>query len=800
MLADEDYETLTFTFALAPSEDSDAPPFLDKAAGYADRAQVRVRADVVRAGSPRGGLSGADREDSTSSARRRPSSATRRRAPSSSNPCTSTCAARPSCSRRWMRTGACGTRTTSARRRLPDPAGATTGSATLSDDPYTIRPGETREPPRGLLARLRNLGPGIVVSGSIVGSGEILLTAGLGAAAGFVLLWWVLFSCWIKSLIQAELARYVVTTGDTYLRALNRLPGKLRFFNKERVAWPIWLGLVGFVPGILIGGGIIGGAGQALGLLLGPVVPAMTETWATVSAAALVMLILGTGAYMRLEKAMLVLVMSFTAATIVSALLMQTTEFRATGTDILSGLTFDFPLEHAVLALAMYGATGVASGEIAAYTYWCVEKGYPTFVGGDRNDPGWVERARGWVRVVQTDVWVTLVILTFATLSFFFLGAGVLHRIGELPSGSETIAVLSRMYTQTLGPWSFWLFSFGAFCILFSTSLSGIGAGSRSFPDLPRHPRLHPAEQPRAAAQVDRRIRRRDAHHQRRALPLVPAADRARHLRGDVRRFHAAPAELPDVLPAETTDGPAGPARVPGCAGRWRRSSSCRRSCRCSSSGTSCSRNRRRAAPFDPFADPSQTCAGGHDDRRRDRIRDRLQSPLPPARRGRAQGGPALRADAARAGPRLRPRPAPLLRDRAADARRPRHLRHRRGQGLRDRPRGDAEARLPHPARRARPRLQPEVGGRRVEAGPALPARDPQAGRGGDVRNARWKAGCKTAATGRPARRQHGPTEGAPRPRGDRGPLQHLRAVPLPRPGGEGPARTPGPAGHGAFS
>ena len=356
--------------------------------------------------------------------------------------------------------------------------------ATLSDDPYTIRPGETRDPPTGFLGRLRNLGPGIVVSGSIVGSGEILLTAGLGAAAGFVVLWWVLFSCWIKSLIQAELARYVVTTGDTYLRALNRMPGKLRFFNKEEVAWPIWLGLVGFVPGILIGGGIIGGAGQALGLLLQPLAPALNETWATVSAAGLVMLILGTGAYMRLEKAMLVLVMSFTAATIVSALLMQTTEFRATGADILSGLTFDFPLEHAVLALAMYGATGVASGEIAAYTYWCVEKGYPTFIGGDHSDPGWLARAQGWVRVVQTDVWVTLIILTFATLSFFFLGAGVLHRIGEQPSGSETIAILSRMYTQTLGPWSFWLFSFGAFCILFSTSLSGIGAGSRSFPDL----------------------------------------------------------------------------------------------------------------------------------------------------------------------------------------------------------------------------------------------------------------------------------------------------------------------------
>ncbi len=348
----------------------------------------------------------------------------------------------------------------------------------MSDDPYTIQEGGTRAPPTTLRGRLKNLGPGIVVSGSIVGSGEILLTAGLGAAAGFVLLWWVLFSCWVKSLVQAELARYVVTSGDTYQRALNRMPGKLPGPHGP-IAWPIWLGLVGFVPGLLTAGGIIGGAGQALGLLL-PVDGAQ----ATIIAAIVVMLILWTGAYARLEKVMMVLVISFTLATIVSAALMQGTEFRATGADILSGLTFDFPLEHAVLAIAMYGATGVASSEIAGYTYWCVEKGYPNFVGGDPNEPGWVQRAKGWIRVVQTDVWMTLAILTCATLAFYALGAGVLHRLGVQPSGTETITVLASMYTETMGPWSFWLFSFGAFCILFSTVLSGIAAGSRSFPDL----------------------------------------------------------------------------------------------------------------------------------------------------------------------------------------------------------------------------------------------------------------------------------------------------------------------------
>ena len=350
----------------------------------------------------------------------------------------------------------------------------------MTDDPYTIQPGRIKDPPTSLFGRLRYLGPGIIVSGSIVGSGEILLTAALGAAVGFVMLWWVLFSCWVKSLIQAELARYVVTSGDTYLRALNRVPGKLPG-PKGPIGWPIWLKMIAAVMGLIGAGGIIGGAGQALGLLLPDFIGG---AWATGIAAVAVMLILWSGRYERIEKIMIVLVISFTFATVASALLMQGTEFRVTAADLQSGLTFDFPLEHAVLALAMYAATGVASGEISAYTYWCVEKGYPSFLGSDRADAGWVRRAKGWIRVVQTDVWVTLVILTFATLSFYFLGAGVLHRLGEIPQGTQTIHVLSSMYTQTFGPWSYWLFSLGAFCILFSTVLSGIGAGSRTFPDL----------------------------------------------------------------------------------------------------------------------------------------------------------------------------------------------------------------------------------------------------------------------------------------------------------------------------
>ena len=58
------------------------------------------------------------------------------------------------------------------------------------------------DPPRTLAGRLREIGPGIIVSGAIVGSGELIVTTKLGAEAGFVLLWLILFSCVIKVFLQ----------------------------------------------------------------------------------------------------------------------------------------------------------------------------------------------------------------------------------------------------------------------------------------------------------------------------------------------------------------------------------------------------------------------------------------------------------------------------------------------------------------------------------------------------------------------------------------------------------------------
>ena len=100
-------------------------------------------------------------------------------------------------------------------------------------DPYSRSVGEHREPPRGLRSTLRHVGPGMILAGSVVGSGELIVTTKLGAVAGFALLWFVLLSCLVKVVVQTELARHTIASGKTFLRVFNSLPGP----SGKRPAW-----------------------------------------------------------------------------------------------------------------------------------------------------------------------------------------------------------------------------------------------------------------------------------------------------------------------------------------------------------------------------------------------------------------------------------------------------------------------------------------------------------------------------------------------------------------------------------
>jgi Mn2+/Fe2+ NRAMP family transporter len=396
----------------------------------------------------------------------------------------------------------------------------------------------------------------MILAGSVVGSGELIMTTKLGAVAGFTLLWFVLLSCFVKVVVQAELARHTISSGETFLQVFNALPGPAgrrplwltlpwlavvvlasliavavfvqlapasrtllvavgfgscvvgvaciaawtiaSFHAREkhtaddelsrpRINWFIWLWLALLLLGFVNSGAILGGAGQALEMALPGLFGAGGSRWWAAVIAMIGGALLLSGSYGSLEKTLITLVATFTLLTVVCTVLLQWTGFAISWEDVRRGLSLAVPtpLTAGLLgtALAMFAGTGVAYGEMWSYTYWCVEKGYARNTGSPQPGEQWPRRARGWIRVMYTDVLLTMVVYTVSTVCFYLLGAAVLHAKNLDPEGRKTISTLSEMYTESVGSWSATLFVVGAFFVLFSTVLGSVAGNSRLMAD-----------------------------------------------------------------------------------------------------------------------------------------------------------------------------------------------------------------------------------------------------------------------------------------------------------------------------
>ena len=267
------------------------------------------------------------------------------------------------------------------------------------------------KPPTTLLQRIQFIGPSIIVTGSVVGTGAIVLAPLLGAATGFTLLWWLLLSLWSKPLIQAEISRYVIATNQTFLEAFSDMPGPKTNIRGKQASWLVWFMFIGVIPSIAGMGGLAGAVAEAGHAMI----PSLSvEAW-VVTACFVTWFILYLGSYQSLEKILLAMVFFFSVVTLVIAIAMQSTSYAFTSEQIIGGLSFSFPFEHTALALAVFGFTGISFGEIMAYTYWCLEKGYAK-PGGD------VSEKKAWIKIMQTDVWATVFFVTLGTLPFFLLG------------------------------------------------------------------------------------------------------------------------------------------------------------------------------------------------------------------------------------------------------------------------------------------------------------------------------------------------------------------------------------------
>ena len=405
----------------------------------------------------------------------------------------------------------------------------------------TERSDEIREAPTTTIGILRNIGPGMILAGSIVGSGELIATTRTGAEAHFDFLWLIILGCIIKVFAQIELGRYAITNGKTTLAALNEVPGPILRFSlgkrKIRANWILCYWLLMFVSILGQQGGIVGGVGQAMAISI-PLteegklyneniarkvsldvkkaefanlrsdefetegkslqkqievmisnIEAMGEVpkandhiyWSLILTVAAIFLLVW-GKFSFIERFSVFLVAAFTLVTIANLFALQSYDkWAVTMVELKRGLSFGFPegSKPLITALATFGIIGVGASELLAYPYWCLEKGYGKFVGKRDESENWVRRAKGWMRVMHWDSWGAMFVYTFCTIAFYLLGAAVLGRSNLIPEGSEMIQTLSAMYQPVFGDFAQNLFLFGAFAVLFSTFYVAIAAQGR---------------------------------------------------------------------------------------------------------------------------------------------------------------------------------------------------------------------------------------------------------------------------------------------------------------------------------
>lgn len=330
-----------------------------------------------------------------------------------------------------------------------------------------------RAAPSHLGGVLRQLGPGLIISASIVGSGELIVTPKLGASAGFTLLWFIILGCVLKVFIQVELGRYTLARGHTTLETMNLVPGP-----RWVVSWLLWLWLLMFLATVFQVAGMVGGLASILSLA--------GVTLSTSSVALLIgavtAILLVVGRYKLVEVASTAMVVAFTLCTMIAVIALQFTPFAITPRDLAAGLSFQLPASFTV-AFAAFGIIGVGASELIYYPYWCLEKGYARNVGPAEPSPEWAARARGWMRVLRADAWVSCLIYTSATLAFYLLGAAVLHAKKLDVTNADMIPVLWQMYRETFGSWSLWIFLIGAFAVLYSTVFVATASNARLLVD-----------------------------------------------------------------------------------------------------------------------------------------------------------------------------------------------------------------------------------------------------------------------------------------------------------------------------
>lgn len=335
------------------------------------------------------------------------------------------------------------------------------------------------------------LGVGIVVTGLAMGTGELIIWPHLVTKYGVSLLWLALLGISAQYFINHEVARYSVSTGESFFTASARLFkwSPIFWFLSAILlyVWPGWAAAIGTTLRELFGfGTYLGWAWGALGLVL-------------------FITFLGKRAYVLLERTLKIVVPTFFVMLVVITVLnVSVDHWVEVGKGFLEFGKIPKGIDINVLlsAIVFAGAGGMLNLCISLW-YRDKQMGMGKYAGRIENPitgkseavaaTGFsfemteenISRWKQWMRFVRIDQGVIFLFMGFVSLLLLSVNAhAVLSPMGLVPEGIEVAVVQAHIFGNTLGRPGFILFLVMAFLMLFSVMWTVIDALTRMLSDI----------------------------------------------------------------------------------------------------------------------------------------------------------------------------------------------------------------------------------------------------------------------------------------------------------------------------
>ena len=375
--------------------------------------------------------------------------------------------------------------------------------------PIPVPPLKEAELPGPDKSLFKMIGPGVVMAGLAIGSGELILWPWITSIVGAQLLWAAAIGIFLQLWINIEVGRWAIVTGES------PFTGMIRVVKTILYLW-VFLIVVGkFLPGWARETGV-----ALRDLIYGPGHSSPPWLWTALVFAAVAAILFGPRViYTAVERCIMFLIVVIVAGLVYVVWEIGSRELFVTMWDGATNV-FDFP----EFPVEIMGADGSVRDELTFgrffgavvfagagglgnlyYAYYLREKRIgmgarmPMLMSAAHQhdstevDTGYIypdtpenqKRFRSWFRYVVADQVVFFWLLGSFTMFLFIFGAlAVLHPIGLVPDRGSLVWDLATILEESMGTSGRYLFLVVGIAALFSTQLGGVDGGSRIFADL----------------------------------------------------------------------------------------------------------------------------------------------------------------------------------------------------------------------------------------------------------------------------------------------------------------------------